>query len=120
GELPHHETFLLLAAIGGVERPLVLVQREVIVDHNYGIDAVARRRLEFGSVLEEATIARETHYGSIGKRALGAQRGGETPAERARRAQVHLSGGPKRQILAGPHAGVSSVDDHDGVFGQGG
>ena len=69
-ELPHLEGLGLVAAVRRGEGPLVLVQREVVVDEDHCVDAVARRGLELRRVIVEAAITREAQHRSIRKRAL--------------------------------------------------
>src|SRR3954465_9819316 len=71
--MPHLEALGLLAAVGGHERAFVLVQCEVVVDQDDGVDPVTHGGFQFGGVIEEAAVAAEAHHGSLRCRASGGE-----------------------------------------------
>src|SRR3954469_6396381 len=80
----------LLAAVDAVEAALRLVAARVVVDERDGVQLPAHRGLELADVVPEARVAGESDHRAVGARGLGAEAGGEGPAEVAGASHVAL------------------------------
>ena len=68
-----------------------LAKAGVVVDHQHHGDAASPRGLQFGQVVVDRAVARPADHLALRRRALGAERGRERPAERSGGAQIGLS-----------------------------
>src|SRR4029453_1322873 len=108
----------LLAAIRGIVQLDLLVERAVVVDHDDGVDVVAPCGLELGNVIIEPAVAREAHDWPLRGGAFRAERSRKSPAQRAGRAQVRLSGVPELDETRGPDTRMAGIRHHYAVRRQ--
>ena len=95
-----------------------LAEARVVVDHQHHRDAAPPRRFEFRQVIVDRAVARPADHLALARRALRAERGGERPAKRSRRAQIGLPRAVQFDQRRGPDAGIAGVGDQDAVLGQ--
>ena len=75
----------LLAAIGGVVEPDLLIERGVVVDDDHRVDVVAARGLELGDVIVETAVAGEADHRPVRQRTFHARAPPGSPSRASRR-----------------------------------
>src|SRR4029077_4170338 len=108
-------TAALLSAISRVEQFGLLVERAVVIHHDYRVDAETDSGLQFGQVIIEAAVAGEAQNRLVRQRTLYSQRRWEGPAEGAGTANEPLPWFVELDHGSCPDAGVACIRHDTGV-----
>src|SRR4030095_4676575 len=108
----------LLSAVSRIEQSGLLVERAVVIDHDYRVDAVTDSGLQLRQVIIEAAVAGEAQNRFIWQRALYSQGRWEGPAEGPGTANESLPWFIELDHGSCPDAGVACIRHDHGVVRQ--